>query len=606
MQVFTPPTTAMVGHPQMLGATVMGQQYVTGGQYMLPQMVSQPMLIAQQPQYLSVGLQGGWGMPTAPMQLGMQPDYAAEYAAQQQQFQQQQSQQQAYHDPVTAFMEQLGIESYEEHYFRWIAELGLQTPLPPRWESCADPSTGFTYYVDLDRQTSSWENPLLPSLQRIIEFGREYFQNPSDSFFSDARQLLWEEQKHQLDLWHGPFSNSAGQEYYVNSSSGTVSVRDPRTEAQYIFELQTSFLSSLGDYLRPQTGCSEAMDGVWPGQEGSAADYSYSEDVVGAPGAEGQDVADLWRTDTGAEVLILDSSPDCSPISDMKALGTERALRRLAALKASSRVDHRSTLQVFSEAYLKLQTAISEDEESQRLRLKKLAKQRKNRRRRLGRNDQDSTPALTGIKLPPAPAMEGMDSIQSMGLRSSANEDTLSALPGRQAPVALGGFDEDEPFALTTGSMGSVFASMVLPPKDGRPSPANFVRPPPSALNAGFASALPSTAEAGEEDAPLPPVMPSSPSLRKRAPDREWTAEAFVASAVARAPRSGVTSGAGSPSAEEAAAAAAAGDAAAAAAAGGGGFWLAPPLPPGGKAPSSPASPLPPPPPHSSPPKLQD
>merc|ERR1719491_2052354 len=43
---------------------------------------------------------------------------------------------------VAAFMEQLGIDLAEENEFGWIAELGLQTPLPPRWSSCVDAATG--------------------------------------------------------------------------------------------------------------------------------------------------------------------------------------------------------------------------------------------------------------------------------------------------------------------------------------------------------------------------------------------------------------------------------------------------------------------------------
>merc|ERR1719163_2334405 len=93
-------------------------------------------------------------------------------------------------DQVLAFMRQLCILPAEEADFGWIAELGLQSPLPTGWEACTDPNTGYTYYAN-STGASSWENPLVPALQRVVGIGRQYLQNKYEGFFEDARNLLW-------------------------------------------------------------------------------------------------------------------------------------------------------------------------------------------------------------------------------------------------------------------------------------------------------------------------------------------------------------------------------------------------------------------------------
>jgi len=42
---------------------------------------------------------------------------------------------------------------------------------------------GFVYYVDHDRQASSWENPLVPYLRRLVEIGRAYLKTRTEEFF---------------------------------------------------------------------------------------------------------------------------------------------------------------------------------------------------------------------------------------------------------------------------------------------------------------------------------------------------------------------------------------------------------------------------------------
>merc|ERR1719353_411329 len=120
-------------------------------------------------------------------------------------------------DAVASFMEELGIDLAEEREFGWIAELGLQTPLPPKWSTCLDPSTGYMYFIDNDTQTSSWENPLLPYLRRVVEIGREHLEAPAEDFFEQHRDILWQEHLHDLRMWSGPFNDFTGRHYYVNS-----------------------------------------------------------------------------------------------------------------------------------------------------------------------------------------------------------------------------------------------------------------------------------------------------------------------------------------------------------------------------------------------------
>lgn len=152
-------------------------------------------------------------------------------------------------DAVSAFAQQLGILPHEEEHFQWLAEVGLQSPLPSRWTSHADAHTGFMYYIDHDRQISSWENPLVPHLRRVVEIGRAYLQRRTETFFEDQKALLWHQHKNDLDSWHGPFADDEGRSYFVNAALGISSWNDPRVDAQYIFELEGGLLATLAEVL---------------------------------------------------------------------------------------------------------------------------------------------------------------------------------------------------------------------------------------------------------------------------------------------------------------------------------------------------------------------
>jgi len=147
----------------------------------------------------------------------------------------------------------LGIATMEdEELYGWIAEYGLQDDaLPPQWSRHTDVVSGAAYYSCEGSEVTVWENPLTPHLKRIIETGRSYMQSPNENFFEEQKVLLWHHHKVELDDWHGPLTDSEGQGYFVNSTSGKTSVHDPREHTQYIFELECCLLDRLQDVLPP-------------------------------------------------------------------------------------------------------------------------------------------------------------------------------------------------------------------------------------------------------------------------------------------------------------------------------------------------------------------
>lgn len=268
------------------------------------------------------------------------------------------------HDAVVAFAQQLGIHAQEESDFMWIAEVGLQSPLPPRWTSETDMSTGFIYYIDHDRGASSWENPLVPYLRRVVEIGRGYLAAPTEDFFEEQKGNVWNQHKAQLVEWHGPFADEQGRQFYMNSTQGLSSWQDPRVEAQYLFDLECGLLDSL--------------EKVLPGPE---------------PDTPGWGGNDPWRTENGAEVLTLDAGsftprdPNATP---RQAASDEPRGRTAARPKTSARVkvlaqkltqaEHKSTLERMTAAANWIHAAQLDDHEAQRILFNKRAAARRKRR----------------------------------------------------------------------------------------------------------------------------------------------------------------------------------------------------------------------------------
>jgi len=152
-------------------------------------------------------------------------------------------------DVTAALVAQIGIQPCEQVYFGHITSVALQTPLPPRWRSHVDATTGCVYYVDCDGTASSWENPLLPYIRRVVDIGRLYLQQPTPEFFAQQRDALWSHHKLGLDSWHGPLVHPSGHLYFTNSRSGCSTWQDPRVDAQYIFDLESKLLAGLEDLL---------------------------------------------------------------------------------------------------------------------------------------------------------------------------------------------------------------------------------------------------------------------------------------------------------------------------------------------------------------------
>jgi len=196
-------------------------------------------LDSQAVQYAQPGTaEYGW------VQQGALPGYAQYPAAQQ--WVQPQPTVPAAPDPVDMLAQELGIEAGEAMHLGWIAEYGLQPGvLPERWSYHTDSATGRIFYADSQSGTSSWENPLSPSLRTIVEIGRLFLRAPADGFFEEQTQALLDRHKQELECWHGPLEDEEGRTYFANSSLGTTSWEDPRVETQFHWELEKTLLEAL-------------------------------------------------------------------------------------------------------------------------------------------------------------------------------------------------------------------------------------------------------------------------------------------------------------------------------------------------------------------------
>jgi len=247
-------------------------------------------------------------------------------------------------EDLAMFMAELGIEPWEEDEFSWIAEVGLKTALPPRWVPTYDADSGSTYFVDTDTQTSTWDNPLAPHLQRVVEVGRLYLRNQVEGLFEDHKKSLWAEHKEELDCWHGPLQDAEGNSYFVNSRDGISSWQDPRIGAQYIYDIQCSLLRHLHGIL---SLCEDQEDG------GGFAG--------GTP----------WETEDGAQVLTLEGMPVSRNNPGQSTTRITRAMARAD--------DYTPTLERMGSAMEFLHDARQTEEEIQRLRLIRKVEERRMR-----------------------------------------------------------------------------------------------------------------------------------------------------------------------------------------------------------------------------------
>lgn len=341
---------------------------------------------------------------------------------------------------VTQFMKQLGIMPGEEADLAWVAELGLQSPVPPGWECHQDPSTGYTFYVDTATQASTWENPLTPALQKVVEVARTYLDMPSptENFFAEQKELLWQDHKGDLESWHGPYTANNGSTYFVNSSTGVTSATDPREDTQYIYDLQCSFLDSLAEVLPP------------PGGE------------PGTPGRHWGGADTPSRAPQPPDILVLDDvTPPLSPVSAGVA-GETTPRRRLNALM-SVQVDHKSTFDKMRKQAELLWAMQSDEHEVQRLALAKHAKRRKAKLERRQRQEQ----MLESRRTRPAP--QGVD---DGGSEEDAQPEVVrdKASKGRvKAPEAAAAFVSakqlESPSARLVGGLAASLEADAAPPE---------------------------------------------------------------------------------------------------------------------------------------------
>lgn len=263
-------------------------------------------------------------------------------------------------DPaVEAMIQELGITASEEKDFAWIAEYGVQADtLPPPWTKHLDCGTGCVYYVDSESQVSTWDSPLLPCLQRVLDIGRGYLERPSEDYFEEAKMQLWSRLKADLNCWHGPLESPEGQPYFANSHTGQSSWRDPRVDTQFLFDLEGGLLDSLAESL--------------PLPEDLEVPCFGSKELRAA--------ATMWRTDTGAEVLTLDS-PSCQVPSqadaELRGTPTPRMPNRLTVIAMQEASERRkSKVKSMRRAYSHLHAMLEEDLDSQRQRIREQFKAR--------------------------------------------------------------------------------------------------------------------------------------------------------------------------------------------------------------------------------------
>lgn len=298
-------------------------------------------------------------------------------------------------DAVADFVQQLGIRPAEEDYFAWLAEVGIESPLPPRWTKHSDPTTGYPYYVDHDRQTSSWENPLIPHLRRVVEIGRGYLKDRSETYFEEQKGILWQQHKHELEYWSGPFSDPQGRSYYVNSTDGISSWQDPRVDAQYIFETESGLLTSLQEVLpAPEPPDGEARS-MTPSQCAATAESFF------------RGTGQSWKTMT-----------------------------KLQPPPTASEDEHKSTLERMVAAADWLRAARKDEEEVQRLQIKRKVEERRHRRQRSRRRAaQKAAVAPLGVEalsLSDQP-LEGPLSVQHQPAPATPADEAQEVLPASPA-----------------------------------------------------------------------------------------------------------------------------------------------------------------------------
>jgi len=279
----------------------------------------------------------------------------------------QQAQQDPECDPVDLFLEELGIQPSEDLHFAWIAEYGLQSEvMPTRWSMHTDAESGRIYYVDGDQGTSSWENPLTNCLRAIVDIGRRYVHAPTDNFFADEKDALWDQHRRDLECWQGPLVDYSGRQYFSNTILGVSSWHDPREETQFIFEIESNLLDALEESLYG-LGPEDLMDDQLPTFGGSPSKHSRP-----------------TVTDNGAEILTFDDADPPSPSSPTvrRNLADLKPSERVAQAVADDMYDQKSAFEKFIQAAGRLNELHRDTEEAQRLVLQRKAKERRLRKQR--------------------------------------------------------------------------------------------------------------------------------------------------------------------------------------------------------------------------------
>mmetsp|Transcript_11366 Transcript_11366/g.26231 ORF Transcript_11366/g.26231 Transcript_11366/m.26231 type:complete len:527 (-) Transcript_11366:93-1673(-) len=410
---------------------------------------------------------------------------------------------------VAAFAQHLGIDPQDES-FGWMAELALQSPLPQRWSCNRDPTSGCMYYTDGESNTSSWENPLLPYLRRVVDIGRGYLDNPSPFYMESEKVALWEEFKDDLEGWQGPFTDPSGRPYFVNHRTNAASSADPRVDSQYIYELQCSFLDTFIEVIENANKAEEP----------------------GTPGSHWGSGEGFFTREGGAEILTLD---DQSP----KRLPTPRLVKQLQ--QSAQGVDHKSTLDLLGDRARLFFAMRGHEEEAQQLIIAKKADARKRRIKeaaeaRARRGPPSPSGSSEGCLSPNSLRQKRLLRPLEIGEEEAQPTRAPAALPQIATPSGPAPVGIELP---KDWSSGRRISEAELPgfggsvPPAGLPSPANRLppaRPAKGAILTPLAN-RPSLSNDGSEA--LPPPVPASPSLHKSMGGKETPAVNFLAKSLA-------------------------------------------------------------------------
>jgi len=179
---------------------------------------------------------------------------------------------------------------------------------------------------------------------------------------------LWHEHAQELENWHGPLTDTDGRNYFVNSVTGATSWQDPRSETQYVFDLEKLVLAGFEERLRLQDSPNSLPQGLPAFGRADNPDSPYSPYSPKVPQLVGD-----------AEVFSLEGP--VSPRASIVPRASRAPQDRIRSAAASEATDSacRCALQKMGVLADRLHATCQDEVEVQRLQMAKKAKARLSR-----------------------------------------------------------------------------------------------------------------------------------------------------------------------------------------------------------------------------------